>query len=156
MTIQGNARIYAKKFAFAIEIDGIEVSWFNKCSEIKPAVTVIETHEGGKLVVANLSLGKVKWPPITLEVGMTDNFELYNWFKDAVDSAADVGLPDERVRKNLAIVQKHRDGSEYFRWNVYDALPSEYGGGEWDATAEETSMESMQLTFRYAERVLAT
>ncbi|NUP12883.1 MAG: phage tail protein [Polyangiaceae bacterium] len=154
--IEGKPRRYNKKFLFGIEIDDIEVAWWSKCSEIKPEVGVVTQPEGGGILVEeNQSLGKVKWPPVTLEVGRTENDELYQWWVLCNDSSSNTGAVDDAYKKNVAIVQKDRDGSEIGRWNLYDAFPSSYGGGEWDASAEENVQESVVLTYRYAEWVRA-
>lgn len=155
MTVIGDARGYHKKFLFAIEIDGLEVAWFTTCSSLEAEVGVVEQHEGGLIGVADTSPGKLKWTPVTLTIGATDNNELYNWWLQVVDAGANSGEPDDRYKRNLAIVQKDRDQSERRRHNITKAWPSKFVFGSWDANAEENVMEEITLVFQYAERVQA-
>lgn len=153
MPIDAKRKTYLPKHNFAIEIDGLEIAWFTKCGAVNAKVAVIDHFEGGKNVVAHQGKGRVKWEPVKLEVGVTQNRELYEWFKLVVDSEADEGAIDDEDKKNLAIVTKKADQSEAYRWNLFDAFPFEHDSGDWDATADENQMESVTLTYRYAVRV---
>lgn len=152
MAVVGKPRNYDKKFLFGIEIDGLEVAWFESCSSLEAEVGVVEQHEGGSIVVADQAPGKVKYAPITLMVGATDNRELYDWWEQVIDAAANSGEPDDSYKKNLSIVQKDRDGTVKKRHNVFLAWPNKYVAGEWDAKAEENVIEQITLTYRYFKR----
>lgn len=149
--IVGQPRSYDKRFLFGIEIDDAEVSWFETCSAIEEESGVVEQHEGGSHLVADQSPGKTRWTPVTLGIGVTDNQELYDWRQQVVSSTANSGEPDATYKRNVAIVQKDRDGTEKGRWTLYDAWPSKCVWGEWDAKAEENVIAQITLTFRYAE-----
>lgn len=148
MPVVGKPRSYHKKFNFTIEIDGLEIAWFESCSAIEGEVGEVEQREGGSLVVANQSPGLYKTTPVTLKVGVTDNDELYNWWEEVVDAEANAGEPDDAYKKNVAVVQKDRDGSELKRWNLFEAWPKKFVAGEWDAKAEENTMEEITLVYR--------
>jgi phage tail-like protein len=152
MGVVGTPRSYDKKFLFAIEIDGLDVAWFETCSSLEAEIGVVEQHEGGGINVADQSPGKVKFPAVTLTVGATDNQELYNWWLQVIDAAADTGEPDDTYKKQAAIVQKDRDGTEKRRHTLYKAWPSKYKAGEWDAKAEENVIEEITLTYLRFDR----
>lgn len=152
MAVQGNPRNYDKKFLFAVEIDGIDVAWFESVSGLEAEIGVVEQHEGGNINVADQSPGKVKFAAITLMVGSTDNTQLYDWWLQVIDAGANVGEVDNDYKRNLSIVQKDRDGSEKRRFNLYEAWPSKYKSGEWDAKAEENVIEEVTLTYKYYDR----
>jgi phage tail-like protein len=152
MTVVGTPRSYDKKFLFGIEIDGLEVAWFETCSSLEAEIGVVEQHEGGGINVADQSPGKVKFAAVTLGIGATDNEELYKWWLQVIDAAADTGEPDDTYKKNCAIIQKDRDGSEKRRHTLYKAWPSKYKAGEWDAKAEENVIEEITLTYLRFER----
>lgn len=153
MPVVGTPRNYDKKFLFAVEIDGLEVAWFETVSGLEFEVGVVEQREGGNINVADQSPGLVKFSAVTLTVGSTDNRELYDWALLVVDAAANAGLVDKSYKKNVAIVQKDRDSTEKRRYNLFEAWPSKYKAGEWDAKAEENVMEEVTLTYLYFERV---
>jgi phage tail-like protein len=152
MAVIGQHRGYHKRFLFAIEIDGLEVGWFTTCSSLEAELGVVEQHEGGLIGVADQAPGKLKWTPVTLTIGATNNNELYEWWLLVVDAAANAGEPDDAYKKNVAIVQKDRDGSELRRHNLTKAWPSKFVFGSWDANAEENVMEEITLNFLYAAR----
>jgi phage tail-like protein len=152
MPVVGKPRSYHKKFNFTVEIDGLEIAWFESCSPIEGEIGVVEQREGGSIVVADQSPGLYKVTPVTLKVGVTDNTELYDWWTDVIDAEANSGEPDDDYKKNVAIVQKDRDGTELKRWNLFEAWPNKYVAGEWDAKSEENTMEEVVLTYRYFKK----
>lgn len=151
MPITGQPRNYDKKFNFTVEIDGLDVAWFESISSLEAEVGVVEQHEGGQLNVADQSPGKVKFAAVTLSIGATDNRELYDWWLQVVNAAANSGLPDAGYKKSVAIVQNDRDGTEKRRWNLFEAWPSKFVAGEWDAKAEENVIQQVTLTYKYFE-----
>lgn len=149
MTITGTPRGYDQKWNFKIEIDGIALSWFESMSGLEAEVGVVEQHEGGSIVVADQTPGKVKFTPVTLMVGATSNRELWDWFKLVVDAGANSGGTPDTVKKNLAVIQLERDGTEKKRWDLFQAFPSKFKAGEWDGKAEENVIQEITLTYRY-------
>lgn len=150
--VVGTPRNYDQKWNFAVEIDGLEVAWFESVSGLEFEVGVIEQHEGGSIVVADQSPGKVKYTPCTLTNGVTDNREMYEWALLSADAAANAGEPLETLKKQLAVVAKDRDGSEKRRYTLFQAFVNKHKCGEWDAKAEENVMEETTLTYKYFER----
>ena len=152
-TIQGQPRRYDKKFQFAIEIAGLQVSWFFKISALENESTVIEQFEAGNNNVSDQSPGRVKFTTITLSIGATDNSELSRWRQQVIDASADSGLPDAEYKRNVAVVVLDRDGKEKRRYNLFEAWPSKYIAGEFDAGAEENVIEEVTLTYKRYERI---
>lgn len=152
-TIQGHPRRYDKKFMFAIEIAGLQVSWFHKISGLENESAVIEQFEAGNHNVADQSPGRVKFTPITLSIGATDNKELYNWRQQVIDASSDTGEVDANYKRNVAVVVLDRNGKEKRRYNLFEAWPSRYFAGEFDASAEENVVEECTLTYKRFERV---
>ena len=144
----GTPRSFFKKFKFVVEIDGVAYAGFQKCSQLEAEIAIIEQWEGGSLV-ADKSLGRVKFTNITLERGATNDLDLWNWFKTAIDAAANVGLKDSEIKRNLDVVQQDRDGSELRRWNVFEAMPAKFVAGEWDNNSDENVIEKIELAIKY-------
>jgi phage tail-like protein len=149
MGVVGKPRSYHKKFLFSVEIDDCEVAWFESCSAIEAELGVVEQREGGKIVVADQSPGLLKTTPVTLTVGATDNRELWDWWEQIIDAAADSGEPDDSYKRNVAIVQRDRDGSEKRRYNLPKAWISKFKAAEWDAKAEENTMQEVTIVYPY-------
>ena len=151
--VQGTPRRYDKKFLFKVEIAGLTVGWFETMSPLRAEIGVVEQHEGGQINVADESLGKVKFNSVTLTIGTTDNEELYNWFLQCADAAANSGDVDDLYKKTVNLVQVDRDGTEKRRYKLFKAFIIVYEVGDWDAKAEENVMESIELKYRRFERV---
>jgi phage tail-like protein len=128
---------YHKKYSFRVEIDGISVASFKKAGPLKSTQEVIEENEGGSLSPQK-DPGKIKYEDITLERGVTDNEELWSWYKTFIDGNGE--------KKDLAIVQTDRAGTEIRRWEIFEAFPTEFQAGDWDADASENTVEMMTLS----------
>lgn len=154
MSVVGEPKNYDQKWNFAVEIDNIEVAWFQSISGLEFEIGVIEQAEGGNiLAAASQDAGKIKFSPITLMNGVTNNRDLLDWALEGADASANAGLPKEGYKRTAAIVQKDRDGSEKRRYNLFKAWISKYKAGEWDAKADENVIEETTITYLYFERV---
>lgn len=130
---------YHKKYAFRVEIDGIDVASFRTAGPLKVNIGVVEENEGGSLAPTK-ELGKVSFDNVTLSKGKTDSRELWDWAKSAIEG------DDDAAEKDLAIVQTNRAGEEINRWEILSAKPAGFLAGEWDADAEENIIEEMELS----------
>lgn len=134
---------YHKKYAFTVEIDGIESAAFEKCSALKFSIDYSEHQEGGA-VSATKEPGFVKYDDVTLERGLTDNEDLYNWAKTYKDGG--------EAPKDMAIVQKDRAGNELNRWNCAAAQVKEFEVGPWDNKSSEAAIEKIMLVIEGFEK----
>lgn len=148
MAVIGTPRSFHKKFKFVIEIDSVASSGFQKCSELSSEVAKVEYSEGGTLI-PDKSPGRVSFPDVTLERGATKDEDLFKWYKDVANIAANAGLVDAKYKRNLDIVQQDRDGKTLRRWRLFNAWPCAFKAGEWDNEADENVIESVTLTYDY-------
>lgn len=142
----GQPRTYHKKFKFVVEIDSVKSAAFQKCSEISVEVAKVEIREGGALIPVK-EPGLVTVADVTLERGATDNQDLWDWFAQVANLAANTGLVTPEYKRNLDIVQQDRDGTVLRRWRLLNAWPTKFVGGAWDNEANENTMESVTLTY---------
>lgn len=149
MAIEGADRRYKQKWKFRVDIDGIEVGRFAKVSELKATVGVVKQPEGGRMTDVK-EPGKVDYGNVTLTYGSSTSRALWDWFQQIANGANGTGV-EPTDKRGVAIVQENRDGSEAKRWNLYKVWPSVFSAGEWDASAEENTMESVTLEFEYFE-----
>lgn len=143
-----------KKFKFVIEIDGIARAAFKSCSDLRANAETVSYREGGRLN-PHKAPGLVAFPPITLERGKTEDFDLYNWFKDTFDAASGLGENTPDLYRTFDIVQQDRKGNEVERFTVYQAWCKEYSGGDWDNDANEVGMEQVVVEADRWERRVA-
>lgn len=150
----GESRNFYTKFKFVVEADGIAVAAFTKAGPLEAEVAVIEVNEGGSLI-PHKQPGRAKFSNLVLERGATDDRDLYTWFLQVVDAAANKGEKEPTEKKTLDIVQQERDGSTRARYRVFNAFPVKFKAGEWDNDADEVVMESVELAYDYFEIVPA-
>lgn len=148
MPIIGTPRTFHKKFAYVVEIDQLQSAGFQKCSELSVEVASIDYYEGGSLL-PNKSPGRLKFADITLERGATKDQDLFDWFSDVADAAANAGLPEPLFKRNLDLVQQDRDGTTLRRWRLFGAWPVKFVAGAWDNESDENVIESVTLTYDY-------
>lgn len=152
MAVTGEPLHFDKKFLFAVEFDGIPELKVESVSGLEFETEVVEQHAGGSVIVEDQSPGKTKFSPITFMIPASASRAYYEWALQVTDAAANSGSVDNTYKRNGAVVQLDRDGSEKRRYTIYDAWPSKYKSGEWDGKASENVMEEVTITFRYYER----
>lgn len=151
MPVIGQSRSFHKKFKFVVEIDSFTYSGFRKCGALESETAVIEQYEGGALI-PNKSLGRVKFADIMLERGATQDQDMFTWYKQVSNIAANSGLVDEAYKRNVAIRQQDRDGKTLRVWKVKKAFPSKFTAGEWDNDADENVIENITLTYDFFDQ----
>lgn len=150
----GNPRSYHKRFKFVLEIDGFTATaadgavGFQKCSELSAETAKVEYYEGGA-EIPDKSPGRTSFTDVTLERGASSNLDLFNWYKQVIDAAANKGLVDAEYKRGVDIVQLDRDGDELRRWRLTNAWPVKYVAGDWDNETDENLIETLTLTFDY-------
>lgn len=123
---------------FMVEIDGIQRASFRECSGLDRTTAPIDYREGtGPPTVQKLP-GLHTYSPITLRWGLTNDREFWDWGQRVLDGAVE--------RRNASIVQLDEQGQELVRWNLVEAWPSKWTGPAHNATSNEVSVESVEIT----------
>ena len=71
-------------YLFTVEIDGIETARFQKCEGLEAETYVYEVEEGGLNNTTHKFYGRTRYPNIILEKGITDNDDLFKWYKETL------------------------------------------------------------------------
>lgn len=154
MPVIATPRVFDKKFAFRVEIDGFFSAGFRKMSELTAEIAEIKQYEGGALT-PNKSLGRVDYKDVTLERGATrTDFDAYAWFAQAINAGANTGLGDQLVKRHLDVIQMDRSGLITKRWTLFNAWPKAFTAGDWDNDADENVIEKLTLAFDWWVRTL--
>jgi phage tail-like protein len=148
MPIIGTPRTFHKKFAYVVQCDGLASAGFQKCSELSVEVAAIDYYEGGALI-PNKSPGRLTFSDVTLERGATKDQDLFDWFSEVANAAANAGLVEPRFKRSLDLVQLDRDGSTLRRWSLSGAWPIKFVAGAWDNESDENVIESVTLTYDF-------
>ena len=147
-------RTILQKWKFHVNIDGIneEPATFSKAGPLQAEAAVLEHHAGGAYIPYKAP-GKGSFPNITLERGLTDNRDLYEWFEQVVDASANFGLDAGLCKRNMTIVQEDRKGIAAVSFRIWQAFPVVFVAGDWDGSANEFSIESVELAYDYFQRI---
>lgn len=126
-----------RAYNFLVEIDGITRAAFRECSGLDSTQDPIEYREGGEALTTRKLPGLVKYSNISLKRGITDDAELWEWRKKAIDGKVE--------RKNGSIILLDDAGAEKLRWNFVNAWPTKWTGPTFNATGNEVAIESMDI-----------
>jgi phage tail-like protein len=136
----GDEKMVTHAKFFSVEIEGIQTAKFYKCEGLEAETYVYEVEEGGLNTSTHKFFGRTRFPNIVLEHGISDNAELFNWYKDSV-------LSDKKVeRKNGSIVLYAPDRKEEIkRWNFYRAFPCRWVGPKLGQDVSGAAIERIEI-----------
>jgi phage tail-like protein len=131
-------------FRFTVEIDGITRASFQQCSGFDSTISVVEHREGGENTTVRKLPGLTTYSNIVLRWGTTDDFELYEWHRDAVEGNVE--------RKNGSIVLRDLGGTERARWNFFNGWPTRWDGPDLNAETNDVSVEMLEIAHEGLEK----
>jgi phage tail-like protein len=128
-------------FSFAVEIQGVTLGFFKKCSGVESETETIEFKEStkdGKMIIRKVP-GAMKWANIVLERRIDTSISLWEWRKQVIDGDVDA------ARKDGSIVLYDSTHSEVARWNFEAGWPAKWTGAELDASGSDVATESVEI-----------
>ena len=132
-------------FNFQLEIDGITRAGFTECTGLNAEANVIEYREGNESLTTRKLHGLIKYGNVTLKWGVTQDPELFNWFKTVVDGDID-------RKQTMSVVLLDEQRAEAVRWNIINAWPSKYVLPDMKSDGNEIAFESVELCHEGVER----
>jgi len=140
----GNRKDPYRGYRFLVEIDGITRGGFRECSGLDSTQDPVEYREGTDVPTPRKLPGLVKFSNISLKWGISDDKELWDWRKKAMDGPVE--------RKNGSIVLQDETGAEKVRWNFRDGWPTKWTGPSFNATGNEVAIETLDIAHEGLER----
>jgi len=135
-----NARVDPfPRYNFVVEIEGIKRAGFMTVSGLEEETEVREYREGGDNTTVRKLAGLNSFSPIVLEQGSTTDSELWDWRQKVKRDGA------QGNRKPISIIQQDEKSEEVKRWQVFDAWPSKFTAPEFDASASDNAVESIEI-----------
>lgn len=129
---------------FLVEIDGLTVAAFSSVGGLESATEVIEYRNGSDLHVRKRP-GRTTYANVVLKRGVTlGNTDLWNWYKAVQDG--------QIQRRSVSIIVLGDDGSEKFRYNLFEAWPCRWKSLELSGNSRETLVEEIELAIERFER----
>lgn len=127
-----------RNFRYRVEIDGLDAGGFSEVSGFDATFDVVEYRQGDDAAITPRKLpGLIKYGNITLKWGASENMVLYNWLMDINAGAIE--------QKTLTITSLTEDGSPAASWRVINAWPVKYTAPDFNASASEVAIESIEL-----------
>lgn len=130
-------------YNYLVEIDGISRAAFQDCTGLGSTIDVKEYNEGGRTTPMKLA-GLTKYSNIVLKRGVTDDRQLWDWHKQAIDGNVQ--------RKNGSIVLLDRGGQEKVRWNFFDGWVAKWTGPDFKAETGDIAIETIEIAHERMER----
>jgi phage tail-like protein len=124
-------------YNFFVEWNGIIHAGFRECSGLGATRNVQEYREGTDPPTMRKLGGMKTYPNITLRRGITNNRELWDWWLINAEGVA--------KRRDISIVMLDHTGAEKIRWNLSHCWPTTWTAPEFNATSEETAIETLEL-----------
>lgn len=137
-----------KSFKFEVVISGDTVfarAGFSKVSGLKMEAEVVEYREGGDSNTVQKSPGLVKYEPLTLERGMSEDNDMYDWANKMHQFALGEASSASKYKANMQIRLKDTDGTVVKVWEVKNCWVSGYETGEMDAQGNNVMIETMTV-----------
>ena len=135
-----------RQFRYRVEIDSIEQAGFSEASFGDSTVEPTEYREGTDPTHQRKLSGLTKYGNITLKWGITDSVELYEWYKEVVESGADGN------RKNIAIILIDEKGDHKCRWDIIECWPTKYDPTDFTAKGGDVGIETLEIVGEKYER----
>jgi phage tail-like protein len=126
-----------RSYNFLVELDGITRAGFRECSGLDSTQDPVEYREGNEPPTARKLPGLVKHSNITLKRGVTDDAQLWEWRKKAMDGKVE--------RKDGSIILLDEAGAEKLRWNFREGWPTKWTGPTFNATGNEVAIETLEI-----------
>ncbi len=153
MGIDGDPRTFHDKHLFEVSLDGFGSSDWQKCSALEGELATIEHWEGAAMI-AHKSPGRLTISDLTLERGSTSDFDMYNWFRETANAAAQTGAVEDEFRRDGDLIILRRDRVPIIRWPIVGLWPKKFVAGDWDNTVDEKVITSLVLSMHYFDSPL--
>ncbi|MGZ4031384.1 MAG: phage tail protein [Tumebacillaceae bacterium] len=126
-----------RNFRYRVEVEGIQQAGFSEVSGFDASLDIVEYREGNQVITPRKLPGLAKYGNITLKWGVTDSMDMYNWIADCIQGKV--------TRKTVTIIAIDEAGSDVATWQVIEAWPTKYTAPNFNATANEVAVDSLEL-----------
>ncbi len=133
------------KFRYRVEIDGLDAGGFSEVTGFDASIDVMEYREGDMVQTPLKIPGLKKYGNITLKKGLTDSLVMYEWLITGVDGPVD--------RKTITITSLDESEQPVASWQVINAWPIKYTAPDFNATASEVAIETIEIAHEGMTRV---
>lgn len=133
-----------RNFSFQVEAENKEIGGFQRVDGLRMEMEPETYEEGGLNDRVHKLPGRVSYPNLVLERGLTNRAVLQNWMKN-VRSGVDTGGSVKKMRRDVTVKlrSKHRE-KQRWSWRFRDAYPVKWEGPSLTAGSTGDSMVATQ------------
>lgn len=133
------------RFRYKVEIDGLEAGGFSEVTGFDTTFDVLEYRAGDSVQTVMKAPGLRKYGNITLKQGLADSMVLYSWLAAGIDKKVE--------RKTITITLLDEDNAPAASWQVINAWPMKYNAPDFNSTATDVAVESIEIAHEGMTRV---
>lgn len=131
-------------FNFQVQINNTSVAGFRECSGLSFTTDPVEYREGNERPLHPRKLtGMRKFANLSFKRGITDNQELWKWYKNVLNGKTD--------RRNGTIVLRNEEHQSVVRWKFENAFITKYETSSFNATGNDVTIETIELAVERVE-----
>ena len=135
-----------RSFRFLLEIDGITQAGFSQATIPEVQTELVEYRNGDEAATNRKLAGRTAYGNLTLQTGITDSTELYEWRQSVTNGQID------DARRNIAVIVLDEEGEPGPRFEFTDAWPRQYDAPDLNATENNVAIESLEIVHEGMER----
>lgn len=133
-----------RKFAFTVEIDGLQVAGFRKASGLSVQMEPEEYQEGGVNDHVHTLPGQFSHDNLVLERGLSNSRKLWKWI-EGLRTGSTYAKSGKKARKHVTVTLQSGHRSQESRgWRFRNAYPVTWEGPELSADASGSSAVAIQ------------
>lgn len=135
-----------RSYNYLVEIDGAASAGFSEASGLTFDVDPVDYREGTdpQLHVRKLT-GLRKFSNIMLKRGITQDRELWDWYRDVLNGAVE--------RRNGSITLHDEEYNAVLRWEFSDGWICKWEGPAMNASGNDVAIESIEIAVERVELV---
>lgn len=131
-------------YNFQVQINNTTVAGFRECSGLSFTTDPVEYREGTDRALHPRKLtGLRKFANLMFKRGVTNNQELWKWYKGVLNGKTD--------RRNGAIVLRNEEHAAVVRWKFENAFITKYETSNFNATGNDVTIETIELAVERVE-----
>ena len=132
---------------FYVEWDGIVQAGFSEVTVPDTSTDPIEYREGNEVTTVRKIPGLTKYSNIVCKRGITNNMELFNWYKEIVDGNI------SSSRKTISLILLDELGNEAVRYDFTNAWPTKLDCPDFNATGNTIGIEQLDIVHEGMKRI---
>lgn len=137
---------------FLLEIDNVEIGYFQEVHGLEVTVGVEEIKEGGQNQFSRKLPGRMTWPNITFKRGLTQADALFSWLQQSAGDGF-AANSNTLTRTTGAITALARPGSttstsaaiRLRSWNLIDVFPVRWKGPDFAVSTMDPLSEELEI-----------